>query len=384
MKTKRQNLTTKEILENYIYPNLDFSYLLAELNPKDKGRYLYLTCPNCGKKEAYIYKTKPYIKCNRINKCDFGISLWSYIKQSRNLTNKETLYLLAEYAGVDLKQFDDNNYSSNYNLPQKNIVRIRIIKKPIPLLEYFNNKTLFDYLDDFENLSFKLKFQTLITMIYHFSLMSDQTKKDNYYKNRLITPPEDIGFLSIDDIELLEEQLSKKFDKELLEKFIFKDSHFRYKGEFAIIPSFDLYSNLLTAIRLRNIYPSKLKEIEVSYQRIANPLPYPLTREKLQKFNTFYFCEGHIDGLSLGVENFVAIEGVNSLNPYKLGIFKDKKIILAFDNDEAGKKGAKKMAQYLEKLGITYQFLVWDTEAKDINELKKLNLLDKVSLVTHL
>ena len=86
----------------------------------------------------------------------------------------------------------------------------------------------------------------------------------------------------------------------------------------------------------------------------------------------------------MGVENFVAIEGVNSLNPYKLGIFKDKKIILAFDNDEAGKKGAKKMAQYLEKLGITYQFLVWHTEAKDINELKKLNLLDKVSLVTHL
>jgi len=228
-------LTIKEILKNYIYPNLDFNYLLSELNPKDKGRYLYLTCPNCGKKEAYIYKTNPYIKCNRLNKCNFKISLWEYLKQSRNLTNKETLYLLAEYAGVDLTQFNDNNYNLGYK-KQKNIVKIRIIKKPLQLIDYFDKRDLIDYLDEFEKLSFRLKFQTLITLIYHFSLTSNQSQKNLYYKSRGITPPKDIGFLSQDDIYLLEEKLAR-FDKNLLEKFIFKNGHFRYKGDFAIIPS---------------------------------------------------------------------------------------------------------------------------------------------------
>ena len=376
-------MTIKEILKNYIYPNLDFNYLLSELNPKDKGRYLYLTCPNCGKKEAYIYKTNPYIKCNRLNKCNFKISLWEYLKQSRNLTNKETLYLLAEYAGVDLTQFNDNNYNLGYK-KQKNIVKIRIIKKPLQLIDYFDKRDLIDYLDEFEKLSFRLKFQTLITLIYHFSLTSNQSQKNLYYKSRGITPPKDIGFLSQDDIYLLEEKLVR-FDKNLLEKFIFKNGHFRYKGDFAIIPSFDIYSNLLTAIRLRYIDPNKQpKEIEVSYQRIANPLPYPLNREKLQKFNTFYFCEGHIDGLSLGVENFVAIEGVNSLNPYKLGLFKEKNIIIAFDKDKAGVEGAKKLSFYLKKLNIKHQFLLWDVDKKDINELKQSNLLHKVYLLDYL
>jgi hypothetical protein len=375
----------KEILQNYIYPNLDIPSLIPELKPRDKGNYYRIECPECRRKEAYIKKDKPILICNRLNKCGYKAHIWRYILESRNFTKKETLEYLAQNAGVDLNEFRDNysNYTTkSYYIPKPKI-KIKIHQKLITLENTTTTYLIKENIQNFDNLSLEEQFQTIITFIYSYSLKTDQKLKNIYYQKRSIKTEKNIGFLSQSDITKLSALLLKHFPKEKLYKFgLFSYDCFKYNfSSFAVIPSFDIFSNFVTAIRLRNIYASKIKELEISYHRILNPLPYPLNRKKLQKFKTFYFTEGHIDGLSLGVENFVSIEGVNSFNPYNLGLFLDKEIIIAFDRDKAGQEGAKKLASFLDKLNIKYKFLVWDKKyGKDINELKKSNLFDKVSL----
>ena len=378
-------METKEILENYIYPNLDIASLLAELNPKNKGSYLTITCPSCGKKEAYIYKRKPIIICNRQNKCGYISSLWKYLQTSRNITKKETLELLAEYSNTDLSQFREyKTYDYKPSKPAKKILKIKYKKALITQsnFKYINNN---EYIDNFNKLDEVTKFKTILTFIYKYSLKTNHSKKTQFYNNRKIyNIPDDIGFLSKENILLLEKKLKVLFPIDLLHHFeIFKDNHFKYNfSEYTIIPSFDINSNQITALRFRNIYPSKLKELEMSFKRIANPLPYGITYEKLNKYNKFYFTEGHINTLSLGVDNFVAIEGINSFNPQNLGLFLDKEIIIVFDVDTAGIKGSEKFSQILSKLNIKHSIKRWNIKyGKDINEILQNYNLDFISSI---
>lgn len=373
-------MTTYDLLENYIYPNLDITSLLSELAPIDKGSYYTLICPNCGKKEAYILKRGkllPIIYCNRKNKCAYKSPIWAYIKNTYNFTNKETLRFLASYSGIDLTKFSNLNHSSlksNYTT-EKKLAFIKIRKRPLMIPKRIKIYSLDNNIKNFSKLDEDLKFMAIVTYIYNFSLKTDHNKKVEFYKNRKIRYiPNDIGFLSTENIISLQKKLKENFPLQFLEKFsIFKSGKFKYNfSDFTVIPSFDIFTNLISAIRLRNIHESKIKEIEISYKRIANPLPYGITREKLKKYNTFYFTEGHIDALSLGTENFVAIEGVNSIDPYNLGIFKNKKIFLLFDMDLAGQEGARRIKRYLDKLKIENQIITWNKKfGKDINDILK-------------
>ena len=57
----------KDLLDFEIYPHLDRAEADKDLEPRDKGKYYLLTCPQCGKQEAYLDKTGIYIKCNRLS-----------------------------------------------------------------------------------------------------------------------------------------------------------------------------------------------------------------------------------------------------------------------------------------------------------------------------
>ena len=96
---------TKDLLDFEIYPNLDRAEAVRDLNPQDKGKYYILTCPQCGKREAFLYKTGIYFKCNRRDKCGYSQSLWDHI-QSKGLTNQETLRELARLAHYILPELD--------------------------------------------------------------------------------------------------------------------------------------------------------------------------------------------------------------------------------------------------------------------------------------
>ena len=347
-----------------IYQNIDISTLIPELYIKTRPTYHLLKCPVCGKKKAYIpIKNgiiKPYIACNRKNKCGIVISLFEYIKNFHNLSKKETLYLLKKNAGIKENINYDDFICVNINYTGYN----KFI---------FNNYSLNELILNFDKIPLRDKFISIVTFIYNFSLKTNQSQKNAYYSSRGIKSPSNIGFLSKEDIKILSQKLLDTFPLKYLYYFrFFRDKFFKFNSEYAVIPSFDYYSNLVAAIRLRNIHPSKLKEIEISFSRIAKPLPYPLNR-KLLKENIFYFTEGHIDALSLNLKTAIAIEGVNSLNIDLLKLFKNKKIYLLFDEDEAGKKAKQKFKS------SNIIPIHWNSSlGKDINELLLNNNLELI------
>jgi len=338
-----------------IYQNLDIPSLIPELYIKTKPTYHLLRCPICGKKEAYMpIKNgiiKPYIACNRKNRCGIVVSLFEYLKTFHNLSKKETVSFLKKNAGI------------KENINYDNFISVKIDYKGYnPYI--FNNYTLNELILNFNKIPLRDKFIAIMTFIYNFSLKTDQSKKIKYYNSRKINPPSNIGFLSKEDIKILSKKLLDTFPLKYLYYFrLFRDKSFKFNSDFAVIPSFDFYSNLITAFRLRNIRPSTLKEIEISFSRIAKPLPYPLNR-KLLKEKIFYFTEGHIDALSLNLKTAIAIEGVNSANKDLLKLFKNKKIYLLFDEDKAG-RDAKTRLKSKNIIPI-----YWNKQlGKDINEL---------------
>ena len=87
-----------------IYERLDREALLPELNPTGRGNVLTLECPQCRKREAYLYRDGARIQCNRRNKCGYSISLWDYVAARDSLDPQGTLRALAAAAHVDLPE----------------------------------------------------------------------------------------------------------------------------------------------------------------------------------------------------------------------------------------------------------------------------------------
>ena len=173
----------------------------------------------------------------------------------------------------------------------------------------------------------KQKFMMIVTSIYEYSLASNQKKKIKYYESRGISVltyskllskvnliNKKVGYLSIDDLENLINHLKVIYCIDDLIHFgVINDAEHKYphsfkhysKEGFCVIPSFDLYSNMVTGLKLRNIklaqWQSKnMKEPELSFSRIAAPIPFGLTREVLKDENLIIrLQEGSIDSFSL-------------------------------------------------------------------------------------
>ena len=91
--------------------------------------------------------------------------------------------------------------------------------------------------------------------------MTEQSKKENYYKGRGINIPLDkIGFLSYGDIKSLEKSLLRYFPLEDLVRFkVFNKNRagWNYSYDVAIVPFFDLYSDLITGFSVRVLKPQQ-------------------------------------------------------------------------------------------------------------------------------
>lgn len=101
-----------DFLEKDVYPALDRAAVFRDLDPEDKGAYYLLRCPSCGKRESFVYKDGYALKCNRLNKCGYTVSLLSYVDggdpSPRGQSFIEALRKLAGFAGVS---FPDRNLS---------------------------------------------------------------------------------------------------------------------------------------------------------------------------------------------------------------------------------------------------------------------------------
>lgn len=104
-----------------------------------------------------------------------------------------------------------------------------------------------------------------------------------------------------------------------------------------------------------------------------------------QNYRTVYVVEGIIDVLrlyDLGIDNVVCTFGARITEEQKMIIIKHfDKIILAFDNDEAGKKATLKSIDSLRKIIGTHVLLIPE-QYKDVGDFKSICDMNECEVLT--
>jgi hypothetical protein len=146
----------------------------------------------------------------------------------------------------------------------------------------------------------------------------------------------------------------------------------RFNVENLYIPYFsDVGKLLFEKIRREPTYIGEGKYLYPSGAHIAL---YP--SNNLSKSSEWFLTEGELDCLTLESFDFPAVTtgGVTSFKHEFASYFKDKKVFICFDNDQAGKDGSAKVAQILATAGANVFILNLPVEenSKDIGDYFRL------------
>ncbi len=373
--------------------------------PKPKGGWTTIRCyghdDSENKKEgkraslAVNVHTGGY-KCRSCGRSGNLLSIAKLINGNDN--GREALELLAAEAKVSL---DGSQPVKKYKpIPQKP----KEEPKPIEYVCFDASKPFVHvdierWLPKFQEMNEVQQYKMILTAIYRESLKTDQTKKLAYYEGRGIKNSkkniELIGFISANDSSFWKPieawfGLEKLIDFGFYQPATAKWHPLSWKfggGDVCFVPSFDLYTDMLTGAMLRPLKKptNGQKEFSLNQPKLVSPLPFKLSREILLSEKPIWMTEGSVDGLSLGdEENFASLPGVNGLPDELLGLFKGKTVILGLDQDRAGQEAAwgftdekevfhDGLKQKLLKAGA-FKVLVanWDISlGKDLNDLLK-------------
>jgi len=199
------------------------------------------------------------------------------------------------------------------------------------------------------------------------------TKVDAYLKDRGFTEETLSQFMiaGIDNVEETKQYLLDFFGKETLQKAgLIGKLGFLFSNHPVIIPV--MLDGKIVSVRGRSIEDVKLKYL----QAVGIPIPLFNSDEKAE---TIYLTEGEFDAMTLSQAGVTAygISGVNGFKDEFKKFFENKDVILAFDNDEAGKRATTNIAEILKETVNSLQSLIFPEGIKDCNEcLKKgINVL---------
>lgn len=180
-------------------------------------------------------------------------------------------------------------------------------------------------------------------------------------------------------LEIVEEIKKKYKYEDLIESGLFVDHTpktgvLRYIGtNHPIIFPF-YYDNSVVAIQLRRIDNDNPRYLNVG------DLKAPYNINVVLKSEVIFICEGIPDALSLMTlgKPAIGIIGAQNFKPEWRDYFIGKRVYVLFDNDEAGKKGAKYLKEVLgEQVETTIINL--PEKIKDVNDFLKTKTGDYIS-----
>ena len=406
-------------------PQLDF----LDIKGSSGSRSVTCTCPKCkgfgdghkGKAEkAWIPKngTAKSVICNHRSSCGFNKDFISAYAEEYNITYGKALFILANELNVDFTA-DEVHIGSKIITPVKRVKLVpKVIKEEkIKYIAFDPQKAyveidLENFINKFDTMTEQQQFKMIATSIYKFSLNTKQWGKESYFKSievskknpklkeKIMMIDTYLGYLFKTDIPNLIKHLETLFSIEDLVKYgVLNEEKHTFKQSIeeglVVIPNFDMYSNMCTGLKYRktklkswidkdnNLVVDSNKEPEFSYGRIANPLPYHLTRDALlDESITFRFFEGQKDlhsmPFKIGVCD-IAIPGVNGISQEMIGLFTGRIVELYFDQDKAGQEGAMKLKAYLEKAGAIVINKKWNLSyGADVNEVLQNNRIQNI------
>jgi len=201
-----------------------------------------------------------------------------------------------------------------------------------------------------------------------------------HYNELLLKTPEGIKYLQKRGIKqailinrfligycdgLLPEIISKELKEKLKEVGLINSKETEHFKSCLVFPLYDIDGNIVS------FYGRSLKEKKHLY--LPGTHKGIFNRVVSKGSETIILTESIIDALSLielGIENVQAVYGVNGFTEEHLSILKNdlvKDIVIAFDNDEAGKTGSEKLKEKLLNNGFSVH-VISPQNHKDWNE----------------
>lgn len=422
-KLREQITPIGQLLESEIYPRMEISTLLSDLSPKVGISNIVLCCPSCGKKEAYIGNggKGSVIICNRENKCGVNTTVISHIEKREGVGFYKAVELIADNAGVDLRELQKSfEYQKDMNEKDRGFLKKRAnqireievrnlideidfdtLQEDKSYLKYDTSKHSFD----FSKMNDTQKYQTALAYIRDFALRNgNRAKVQEYFKTRGLgfsQISKDVGLLEKKDMPTLVSNMKSLFGAEELAKIgVFSKNgnwkHFALDKKTDKIKYCDSivftmhtpYSDVPTNMEFRFIGKDaegiKNKTSANSNKSLVSPNYYGdhYNVDIMKKSDVWWFSEGILDAKTLNALGYKAnsLIGVHNHFDKKIGLFKNKVAVIAFDQDKAGIENTQKFAEKLH-MAKAKQIIVatWDDKfGKDINDLLLSGNMDKI------
>ena len=195
---------------------------------------------------------------------------------------------------------------------------------------------------------------------------------EKYLENRGIDriTADQFSLAGIKDLEATKEYLLTFGKERLARAGLIGKQGFIFKNHPIIIPIFE--KGVVVALRGRSLENVKLKYLQPS----GIPLPIFNADKDAEEV---YLTEGEFDAITLCKLGKVAfgICGSNGFKESFLVHFNSRDVILAFDNDDAGKKATKEIGEKLKVVANSVRSIELPEGVKDVNECyqKKIDIL---------
>jgi len=329
-----------EIPYQEIYSRMDINTALSELNPIERADRYVVECPECNKKEAYIYKGTSWINCNRQNKCGYSGSLWDYIQTRDSLDSQNTLLKLGELSGVEIPKSNNFDPEAYKKTREDSQLREDALSYFVKCLDIDEAKETLDYLQD------KRGFTTDEVKTLELGYINSQNKLFKHLKSN-----KDYSVNRINEVIRFKDNIGKTHKLVIP----FRDSIGNLKGF--------TFRAIEEGTEPKYLYSTGLKKGELLFNLRGRA-----------RANDLIIVEGLFDALTpsiKGIDNIVALGG-NSLNDFQIDLaikHGTKTITICLDNNEAGTKGTKSAIERLKDKDIRVYIAELPDGIKDPDEL---------------
>ncbi|MBQ7352993.1 MAG: DNA primase [Clostridia bacterium] len=353
-------IISPEIIEDIKFRNNIETVISSYVNLKRAGSNFNGLCPFHSEKTP-SFTVFPATQSFYCFGCGAGGDAITFTMRMENLDYLSAVKLLASRSGISLPE--DSNITG-----KKEVGRQRIIDMNKDAARFFHSMLLDEkigepgreYIIDKRGLS--------MPIIKHFGI--------GYAPNSFASLHDHLKKLGYSDEEMITGFLCARSKKNNSVFDLFRDR--------VIFPIFDITGNVIAFGGRRLDGIKELKYLHTNdtpaFKKSKNL--YALNFAKNHGSDSMILCEGYMDVIALhasGFENAVATLGT-AITPEQARVFSryTKKVIISYDNDEAGQRAADKAFRNLQDVGIDVRILKSDsTEAKDPDEYIKKHGKDR-------
>lgn len=213
-----------------------------------------------------------------------------------------------------------------------------------------------------------LRFLKLLVPLDHPSTINSEVRRWLISRKIFLKTWTSMRLRWIEDYGQVNDMLQKDADKSIFQEIGLLNEHgnLRFYKHRLILPYMDAQNHPLHFQARATDSQTTPKELS-----LKGTIPCPYNSKALDKKpGLIYLCEGPIDTLTLIDKGIpaVGVPGVSHLKEEWIPLFENKKIMVCFDNDVAGRQASQKVCELFAKYGYEASPLKILPDGTDIND----------------